>query len=216
MKSKIKNILARLQIFPALDFIRHLPEIMGWLRKGSCGIAPLPYKRMVIRSYLERYQLGCFIETGTHLGDTLSYIAMNRSVQAFSIELADGYYEAATKRFARYPNVELFHGDSGKLMPKVISSLSKPALFWLDGHYSGGLTAKGEVDTPVSAELQSIFQSPVAGHVVLIDDVRCFDGSNDYPHLDEILAVIRHDGRYHVEISADIMRLTPKLHAEPA
>jgi len=66
------------------------------------------------------------------------------------------------------------------------------------------------METPVSAELQAILASPIAGHVILIDDVRCFDGSHDYPHLDELMTVIRSDIRYHAEVSADILRLTPK------
>ena len=40
--------------------------------------------------------------------------------------------------------------------------------------------------------------------------MRCFDGSHDYPHLDELLAFIRADGRYKVEVSTDILRLTCK------
>lgn len=106
--------------------------------------------------------------------------------------------------------MEILYDDSGKLMPTIVTGLSSPALFWLDGHYSGGVTARGDMETPVSAELQAILASPIAGHVILIDDVRCFDGSHDYPHLDEFMAVIRADGRYYAEVSADILRLTPR------
>lgn len=102
----------------------------------------------------------------------------------------------------------LLHGDSGKLLPEVVDKLKAPALFWLDGHYSCGLTAKGALETPIRAELQAIFSSAITGHVILIDDVRCFDGSHDYPHLDELLAFIREDGRYKAEVSTDILRLT--------
>lgn len=52
------------------------------------------------------------------------------------------------------------------------------------------------------------------GHVILIDDVRCFDGSLDYPYLDDFLAVIRAEGRYHLEVSTDILRMTPKQFPE--
>lgn len=210
MKNELKNFLSKIGVYHPLDFIRYLPGIMDWLRGGCCGVSPPPVKRMVINSYLTRYDLRHFVETGTYRGDTLNYVAMNRLVQTQSIELSDSYYKAAIRRFARYPNVSLLHGDSEKLMPQVISSLQAPALFWLDGHYSGGLTAKGDRETPVSAELQSIFSSSIEGHVILIDDVRSFNGSHDYPHLDEFMAIIRKDSRYHVDISTDILRLTPK------
>jgi len=62
----------------------------------------------------------------------------------------------------------------------------------------------------VSAELEAILKSPVAGHVILIDDTRRFDGTNDYPHLHELMIRIYRDGQYSIEVSTDILRLTPK------
>lgn len=141
-------------------------------------------------SYLRWHSIKVFIETRTHLGDY--------------------YYNAAKRRLVRCENVKLYQGDSGKLIIEIVSKLQSPALFWLDGHYSGGVTALGELETPVNAELQAILASPITGHVILIDDVRCFDGTHDYPHLDEFMAVIRADGRYHTEVSTDILRLTPR------
>jgi hypothetical protein len=211
MKKEIKYSLAKYGLFSNLDLLRQLLQIITWLRHGSRGIAPSPIKRMVLASYLKDYGIQHFVETGTHHGDTLAYIAHDTSIHAVSIELDHACYRAAVRRFATWNNVTLLHGDSGALMPKVVDSMTAPALFWLDGHYSGDSTAKGEKNTPVSAELQAILRSAVAGHVILIDDVRCFDGTLDYPHLDELLATIRADGRYAVEVSGDIIRLTPKI-----
>jgi hypothetical protein len=210
MKEYIKFFLYRNNLFLKLDLIRRLPEIIRWLRNGSLGIAPPPIKRLVLSGYIKKYNLKYFIETGTHLGDTLAYIASNDSIQAVSIELDERYFSAAEDRFAVYKNVKVLHGDSGELIPDVISKLKGPALFWLDGHYSGGDTGKGSFDTPVSAELSAILKSPITGHVVLIDDSRCFDGTHDYPYLDVLLEIIRQNGCYQVEVSTDIIRLTPK------
>lgn len=52
-----------------------------------CGACPPPIKRAIIKSYLKRYQLREFIETGTHLGDTLADVANDSSVSCHSIEL---------------------------------------------------------------------------------------------------------------------------------
>lgn len=177
---------------------------------GCSGIAPPPVKRMVISSYLKRFHLNHFIETGTHLGDTLADIAYDKSVSCTSIELSDECFHKALQRFRSFPNVILKHGDSAVVLPECVRGLQAPALFWLDGHYSGGNTAQGEVDTPVSAELQTILDSPIKTHVILIDDVRCFNGTNTYPYLEVLLQKIRHDGNYNIEISTDIIRLTPK------
>lgn len=210
MKTVLKHHLSKLGILPHLDSIRRFPETRRWISAGCTGIAPPPVKRKILMAYLHKYALNQFIETGTHLGDTLAYMAYNRNTQCTSIELADYYYQQAKGRFKSYANVKLLHGDSGALMSSVLSKLHTPALFWLDGHYSGGLTAQGECDTPVSTELQAILASSCKAHVILIDDVRCFDGSNGYPHLDDLLKTVRVQSNYCAEVSTDIIRLTPK------
>jgi hypothetical protein len=183
---------------------------MNWIRNGCTGIAPPPVKRLVVSSHLQRFGLHQFIETGTHLGDTLAYIAHDKSIKCVSIELADHYYEMAKQRFVSYPNVTLLNGDSGSILPQCVHNLQGPALFWLDGHYSGGITARGELDTPVSTELHAILDSPILDHVILIDDARCFDGKGSYPHLDALIKTVRDSGIYNIEVSTDIIRLTPK------
>ena len=210
MKYIVKHWLSRHGLLPKIDLVRRLPEIISWLRCGSQGLAPPPVKRMVLSSYITAYGLKHFVETGTHLGDTLAYICHDATIEGISVELDDGYSKAAKDRFAAYQNVTVLHGDSGALMPSIIERLKYPALFWLDGHYSGADTAKGELETAASAELQAILQSPISGHVILIDDARCFDGSHDYPHLDELLTIVRASNRYHAEVSTDIIRITPK------
>ena len=216
MKRQIRYFLSRLAIHTGIDLlsslnlIRGFPEIYRWYKNAFSGFAPSLIKRKILISYLRSRGLKTFVETGTHTGDTLAEVAADKTVQAISIELADHYYRDAQRRFSGYQNVTLLHGDSGRLLPEVVDKLQAPALFWLDGHYSGGLTAKGALETPIHAELQAIFSSAIAGHVILIDDVRCFDGSHDYPHLDELLAFIRGDGRYKAEVSTDILRLTWK------
>lgn len=210
MKTPLKHSLSQLGLFPTLDLLRRLPEIIRWLRSGCRGIAPPPIKRMVLAEYMRTYRLKHFVETGTHLGDTLADMAHNPSIQVSSIELDGAYFNAAKQRFSKYRNVSLLHGDSGALMPAIVAQLKEPALFWLDGHYSGGNTGKGELDTPVSAELEVVLQSPVEGHVILIDDARCFNGTHDYPQLDQLIETIRHNGRYQIEVSTDIIRLTPR------
>lgn len=210
MKTIIKHNLPRLGLLPALDLIRRLPDIARWIQAGCTGIAPPPVKRRVLSAYRKRYSLTQFIETGTHLGDTLAYIAQQKSVHATSIELDEAYYRSAKQRFVRCPNVTILQGDSGKLLPELVRQLQTPALFWLDGHYSGGDTGKGKLGTPVSAELEAILDSPVKDHVILIDDARCFDGTQDYPYLDRLLETVRRRNTYHIEVSTDIIRLTPK------
>jgi hypothetical protein len=206
----MKQFLVRSGLWYPLNLLRWLPEILYWFTSGFRGSAPHPIKIIVIWSYLKQYEIDEFVETGTYQGDTLGYIA-KKGIQCTSIELSRQLYEVARKQFNGYKNVKLVQGDSGQKLPELLKKINNPVLFWLDGHYSAGVTACAEKYTPICTELQAILNHSVKEHVILIDDACCFDGTNDYPHIDDLLRVIRDNSNYSVEISMDIIRLTPRL-----
>jgi hypothetical protein len=110
--------------------------------------------------------------------------------------------------------VRVLEGDSADLLPGLLAGLREPALFWLDGHYSGGLTGRGPTDTPLMRELEAIRQCGIHGHVILIDDARCL-GTGDYPATIEVKrALLRIDPLYRVEVAEDIVRCEPFLPTE--
>ena len=78
------------------------------------------------------------------------------------IELDDLLYADAQRRFAGQAHVELLHGDSGTLLPRILGELDRPALFWLDGHYTGIGSARTEVDSPIVAEIEALLEPPSA------------------------------------------------------
>jgi hypothetical protein len=124
------------------------------------------------------------------MGDMLS--AMRKHFdRLISIELSKDLAERARQRFDRYRNIAIVQGDSGAMLPNVMQELSQPTLFWLDGHYSGGATARGEIDTPIVSELKIILSDRVKGHVILVDDARLFDGTNDYPTVEEVRQLVQ-------------------------
>lgn len=205
-----KELAASLRSVHFLNLVGSIPNCTRWLHDGAIGPAPPPIKRWIIDSYLRRYRLGAFVETGTHSGDTLAYVARRKNLSCISVELSPGFYSDAVRRFSRWGNVQLVHGDSAEVLPEVVRKLREPALFWLDGHYSGGVTARGAADTPISAEIKSVLASPIDGHVILVDDARLFDGTHDYPVLGELILAVRAEGRFNVAVSADIIRFTPR------
>jgi hypothetical protein len=99
--------------------------------------------------------------------------------RAISIELDPTLAEFARVRFGSSPNVEIIIGDSAEALVAVVAGLVGPALFWLDGHYSGGATADSG-ESPIMAEIDTVLSSEFE-HTILIDDVRLFDGTNGYP-----------------------------------
>ena len=211
MKKYIKNQLSKIGLLATLDFIRKIPQFLKWIGNGCSGIAPQPIKRIIIKSYLKKYKIKNFIETGTHVGDTLAYIAVDKKISCTSIELNDYYFQLNKERFLSYKNVNLIKGDSGVIIKELVRTIQNPTLFWLDGHYSGGITGKGALETPISIELESILNSDVEGHIILVDDARCFIGRDDYPVLELLLDKVRKTEKYDIEISADIIRLIYKF-----
>jgi hypothetical protein len=83
-------------------------------------------------------------------------------------------------------------------------SLVEPALFWLDGHYSGGVTARGESDTPIYAELVHVLGSSHK-NVIVIDDARCFGSGAKYPTIEALTAFVRRP----IKVENDAIILEP-------
>jgi hypothetical protein len=128
----------------------------------------------------------------------------------YSIELDHVLYQAAKERFSSNPSVTIIEGDSGLVLPKLLDEIAGPCLFWLDGHYSAGVTAKGDRDTPISAELSAIVRHSCRDHIILIDDARCFNGEHDYPRIEDLIESLRAQ-RPGVEIivDTDVIRVVP-------
>ncbi|MDR0939957.1 MAG: hypothetical protein LBN29_11540 [Mediterranea sp.] len=99
-------------------------------------------------------------------------------------------------REAQDKKVRLFHGDSAVTLREVLRQVGGPAVFWLDGHYSGGRTAKGSTECPLFGELEAIL--PAAWpHILLIDDAHCFVGENDYPTIRKLRQYLENKGIEH-------------------
>jgi hypothetical protein len=97
------------------------------------------------------------------------------------------------------------------MLKGIISKLNKPSLFWLDGHYCGELTAKGNYSTPIYAELEQIFNSPVSGHMIIIDDARCFETYPSYPKISELTEFAKSKNQnIDIAVQDDCIRIVPK------
>ena len=156
-------------------------QLHEWRKQGCPSPPPHIVKQRTIREYQKKFNTSVLIETGTYLGDMIE-AQKKHFKKVISIELGSDLYKNAVQRFIRDNNVLIVHGDSGKVLPKVLSDIHEPTLFWLDGHYSAGITAKGEKECPIFEELDAIFHhGHDLNHVLLIDDARCFNGENDYP-----------------------------------
>jgi hypothetical protein len=163
-------------------------------------------KRERLGAYSRQYSN--FVETGTYLGETAAAMSgLYRKV--YTVEIHEDLARKAAARFAGSGNVKSYHGDSAKVLPEIIAELDGPAVFWLDAHYSGPKTGKaGSRETPIEEELSIIFESsPMAEHLIFIDDARLFVGKNSYPKIGRLWKFVRTHSPYSMTVRDDIIRL---------
>lgn len=147
--------------------------------------APRSVKVARIRRFADRRARSSFVETGTFYGDMLAALAGDFE-RLCSIELDPGLGGRAARRFASDPRISIVIGDSAMMLEPLLRSLARPSVLWLDGHYSGILTARGASDTPILRELDAVFCGGTPHDVVLIDDARLFGTDGAYPTLAEL------------------------------
>jgi hypothetical protein len=176
----------RVRNFPLLS-VRVLQELMpgGFLSASN----HLKKQRLIKEIQMEK-KFEIFVETGTNEGAMIEAIKTCFN-QIYSIELDIELFHKAQSRFASETHIHIFQGDSGTVLQKTLKSITTPALFWLDAHYSGGVTAKAESETPILKELDLVFAHPVKDHIVVIDDAWSFGTIKDYPSLSELKKFVK-------------------------
>ena len=190
--------------------IVNLKFLRRWLNRSSLNPISL-IKQRTVKRYAKQFSLNTLIETGTCGGEML-YATRKIFKEIHSIELSEFLYKFAKKRLAKYKHISLYQGNSSEVLPKLLINIRQPCLFWLDAHYSGGLTTRGDQETPIMKELVAIFNHPIDKHVVLIDDAYLFTGEKDYPKLEEVKKFIstkRND--LTLSIKSDIIRIHKKI-----
>ena len=197
------------QLHPWLARRAARPVVASWEAAGKPVPPPAAVKHQVLREHAQRHGTRILVETGTYRGDTL-YALWTEFDRVYSIELDETLHREAVARFADVPSIEIIRGDSGVELARLMSRIDQPALFWLDGHFSAGVTARGDKDTPIYEELACILDRPDPGHVILIDDARCFGTEPSYPELAELIAFIRtRRPNAGIVVRDDSIRVTP-------
>jgi len=206
----LQRLIERLKLTPAYGIYRFLQQrktYEDWARDGIPTPPPPVVKQHIVRSYAERFSLTTLVETGTYLGEMV--LATNDLFdRIYSVEIDETLARRARKKFSRPGHVTILQGDSGIVLGKILEKVDVPCLFWLDSHYSGGLTSKGETETPILTEVRHIFDHSVREHVILIDDARNFTGEHDYPDMDEFREFVQSERPGWVfKVEHDIIRI---------
>lgn len=191
----------RRRLRPLLSYTR---DFVLW-ELGRTANPPHFLKQKKVISYGRQYGLAVFCETGTYLGEMVRGVRKEFR-EIHSIELDPKLFRLAQSQFRRYAHVRLHQGDSGELLGQVTAGITDPCLFWLDAHYSGGITAKQGTDTPIEREIRAIRAHYVPGSVILIDDARCFTGKGDYPAYAKVAPLLKTvDANFEVGVEHDVI-----------
>lgn len=187
-------------------------EQLSWWYEQKSRALPLPHlmKQEILKGYALEYNLPILVETGTYMGEMVE--ALRESFErVYSIELSEKFARRARRYFRARKNVNILQGDSGDVIGDLMKEIDRPALFWLDGHWSADETARGNKSTPVMEELGHILHAKDLRHVILIDDARAFGVLEDYPSMDELKAFVL-SLRVNVKIVSedDIIRILPQ------
>ena len=214
MKKQVADLAKNLPIYyPIHNFLtrrRYLREYAQWEQSGHPVPPPHLAKQKVLRSIAEEFGYKVLVETGTYYGAMVEAL-LHEFDAIYTIELSEYLHRLATRRFKSSRHVYVIQGDSATKLPEILAGLACPTLFWLDGHYSAGVTARGAEDTPILQELNHILSGKDLGHSIVIDDARDFGVEPGYPTLEQVTSFVKERLPGHeIRISGDSIQITPK------
>ena len=213
VKSELRQVIKKTPLYyPLRNWVvrrKQTADLAEWEGKGKPIPPPHMAKQRMLREYGKRYGLRVLVETGTYFGDMIEAMKSDFD-RIYSVELSRDLHEKAITRFQGINNIELIHGDSSIELERIMAKINQPALFWLDGHYSAGVTARGAKDTPIYEELRHILNASERGHVIIVDDARCFGTDPAYPSIEELSELIKKRSNLDIRVQDDSIRITPK------
>ena len=170
--------------------------------------------RQLISAIQENFRYKNFIETGTYMGAT-SIWASSLFEDVFTIEVNPKLSSQAAMFANGKSNIRFIHGDSSTELGKVSEKLEGSSLYWLDGHWCGGVE-KLTHECPLIHELTAINKKEQ--DIILIDDARFFMGivppphkAEEWPRIDEVVSLLKFKYPSHeIIIEYDIIMCLPQ------
>jgi hypothetical protein len=140
-----------------------------------------------LEKYIKNYNIKNYFETGTGMGDCLSYIMNNHEFDRYiTVEINEQIHNNAKQRLSNIDkNAEFYLGTSKEVLEKVLPEVEGSTLFFLDAHFPGAdfqlaqyWDEKDEdLRIPLKKELETIinFKKGYEKDVIVIDDLRIYE-----------------------------------------
>jgi hypothetical protein len=161
--------------------------------------------------------LNVFVEAGTFHGES-ALRASKIFSRVITIEKSSFLFMQSSKRLKRQPNIACYNGCTREHVTTHLRELDNP-LFWLDAHWSGGMTSGQKDECPILDELSLIFAKGLNCFAILIDDARLFTAPpprphdrNQWPRIDELAKMIPDNCSMYIH--SDIIYILPSEFAD--
>ena len=139
------------------------------------------------RAVLEKWMIdGCdWVETGTYFGQMTRWLA-KRSRRVISLEPEPSLYEFTRRRLRKYQNVQIRNSDARAGLGPALQECGDAIGVFLDGHFSGGITFRGDEVSPIRDEIAVLqtWLKETRRCLIFVDDFRLFgfeDSGQAYP-----------------------------------
>ena len=156
-----------------------------------------------VAEYPEYEGIDTLIETGTFMGD-VAFHEKDFFKEVHTIEIKEDIYMKTKKRLSPWPNIHCHLGDSVEVLGKILKSIKRRSIFFLDAHWSGDHTVdwsksdwqgypidtgfrgakekdgsvRSENQVPLNEEIRLISQEHPYASVIIIDDWRSIGTKN--------------------------------------
>jgi hypothetical protein len=155
-----------------------------------------------------------FVETGTSIGAT-SKIASRFFQKVWTIEIDPNMHRRAKENLRGLTNVQQYLGDSAEILPHVFPNLDpNGAMFWLDGHYSGGPKI-GKTECPLLQEIEAINTRGDNFDCILIDNIGMMcrpphkpHAPDEWPTIRQVVETLKKNPKWSVTRYADVLIAT--------
>jgi hypothetical protein len=126
-------------------------------RRDKIGIIQPYFPKDVALEMAVMANAKIFVETGTYYGDTAKW-AGTKFGTVFTIELSEYLYNLTKDELLSKGNIIPKLGNSKNVLPNILEDIDSNIIFWLDGHYSCGITAGADDPCPLREELKIILK----------------------------------------------------------